>query len=67
MEILATDVPRDLSTPLIRFRFDGSAAAGLHTILYQPEDDCFGGFCEARAIKDIDPASVTISVTFMDY
>ena len=63
-EIIATDMPRDLTSGLIRFRLSGSAAQGRYTIKYQPEDDCFGGFCEARAVKDIVPGSVTLSVTF---
>ncbi len=63
-EIIATDIPRDVTSGLIRFRLAGSAAQGRYTIKYQPEDDCSGGFCEARAVKEIVPGSVTISVTF---
>jgi hypothetical protein len=53
LEIIATALPRDLKSAVIRFRLEGSAAAGRYTIKYQPEDDCGGGFCEARAVKEI--------------
>jgi len=66
-EILADGLQRDLKSPLIRFTLSGAAAAGHYTINYQPEDDCSFGFCEARAIKSIDPASVTIWADFRDY
>jgi len=66
-EILADGLQRDLTTSVIRFKLSGPAAAGHYTINYQPEDDCSGGYCEARAIKSIDPGSVTIWADFRDY
>ena len=53
-EIMATDIPRDVTSGLIRFRLGGSAAQGRYTIKYQPEDDCAGGFCEARPCREGD-------------
>lgn len=63
-EIHLDQIPRDLSTGLVRFRFSGNAAAGRYNLIYQPEDDCSGGFCERRSVKEIDPASVSFWVTF---
>lgn len=66
-EILADGLQRDRTTQVIRFKLSGAAAAGHYTINYQPEDDCSFGYCEARAIKSIDPASVTIWADFRGY
>lgn len=63
-EIMADQVPRDMSSALVRFKFEGQAANGRWVIHYQPEDDCLGGYCEARAVKAIDGASVSLWVTF---
>jgi len=65
-EIHLADLPRDLGAAVVRFRFEGNAAAGRYNLLYQPEDDCLGGFCERRLVKEIDPASVSFWVTFGD-
>lgn len=49
--------------PLVRFKVSGATNPGFYTINWQPEDDCSGGFCEARSVLAIDPASVTLSIT----
>ena len=63
-EILSTDMPRDLSSSLVRFKLQGTAANGRYTILYQPEDDCSGGFCERNLVQAVVPGSVSVWVTF---
>lgn len=63
-QILGDQMPRDLSSTRIRYKLEGAAATGRVQIQYQPEDECFGSFCEARAIHSIDPASVSAWVTF---
>ena len=63
-EIHLSEVPRVKGSALVRFRYEGNAAAGRYNLLYQPEDDCTGGFCEARAVHEIDAASVSFWVTF---
>lgn len=65
--IYADGMQRDLTSSVVRFRLNAGTVGGHYTINYQPEDDCLGGYCEARAIKAIDPASVSIWATFRDY
>ncbi len=52
------------AAPLVRFNVAGATQPNGYTINWQPEDDCTGGFCESRTVLSIDPASVTVSVTF---
>lgn len=52
------------AAPLVRFSVAGATHPNGYTINWQPEDDCTGGFCESRTVLSIDPASVTVSVTF---
>lgn len=63
-QILVDQMPRDLRSSRIRYRLEGAATVGKVQILYQPEDECFGSFCEARAVKAIDPASLSVWATF---
>lgn len=63
-QILIDQMPRDLGSTRIRYKLEGAATAGKVQILYQPEDDCFGSFCEARAIKSIEHASTSVWATF---
>jgi hypothetical protein len=62
-QIRMTDVPRVIGTSIDRFKIEGAAATGRYSIAWQPEDDCSGGFCEARRVLEIDPASVSIWLT----
>jgi hypothetical protein len=64
LRITADGLLRDPKALVITFKLEGAAAAGHYSIHYQPDDDCLGGFCEARAVKAIDPASVSIWVKF---
>lgn len=66
-EIQIGVLPQDPKSSLIRFKAGGTAIDGRYTIRFQPEDDCSGGFCEARMLLQIVPGSVTISVTALDY
>ncbi len=63
-QILIDQMPRDLASLRIRYRLEGLATTGKVQIQYQPEDECFGSFCEARAIKAVDMASVSVWATF---
>ncbi len=67
LEIQMYDAPRVVNGFFVRFKLEGAAAWGRYTIKYQPEDDCSFGYCEARAVKEIDPASVVIWAAFTNY
>ena len=68
LEIRFFNAPRDKTTSLIRFKLNGAAAEGGRAIIqYQPEDDCSGGFCEARRVDQILPNSVTVWLTATNY
>ena len=68
LEIRFFNAPRDKTTSLIRFKLSGAAAEGGRALIqYQPEDDCSGGFCEARRVDQILPNSVTVWLTATNY
>jgi len=67
LEIQMFDAPRVVNGGIVRFKLEGAAAWGRYTIKYQPEDDCSFGYCEARTVKQIDPASVVVWATFTNY